>query len=272
MSRAWRAGAQAAFLIFCMVAGSLDASAQGAPAGGFVDRTGHGHRQATALKVQPAERPIEVPFMPGVRLNISREEVLRQEGSGHDARFRSFSGRALEPGKATFAGVKVYGSRFRYGSCPREEFKKRLVFGYEADNYSYLMNPHTGQYDMLRVTLGVRTASHPDYYKHFITTRDHLIKTLGEPDEQGFMVTRKAKAARITPKNLHAPGLKHRAYALAYWRTGGLHVKLTSMPLPPRDGLASVTQIEISTRGFDIEASKRIDTEYDHNLRPLPKR
>ena len=197
--------------------------------------------------------------------------MLRQEGSGHDGRFRSFSGRALEPGLATFTGLKEYGKAHRYASCPREAFKKRLVFGYEADSYAYLMNPHTGQYDMLRITLGVRTASHPDYYKHFITTRDHLIKTLGLPDEQGFMVTHKAKKARITPKNLHAKGLKHRAYALAYWHARGLHIKLTSMPLPPSDGLASVTQIEISTRGFDIEASKRIDTEYDHNLRPLPQ-
>lgn len=270
-SSTWRAGAlTTTLLVFCMIAGSRGAAAQGAPERGFVDRTGHGH--TTAAKPAPIERPVPIPFMSKIRLNLEREEILRQEGDGHETRYRSFSPRALEPGQRVVEGLRTYGKApRRYASCPREAFSRRLVFGYESDTYSYHLNPHTGRYDMLRIGLAVRDTSTPDYYAHFTRVRDHLVKTLGQPDEQGFMVTHKADKAHITPKNLHAPGLKHRAYALAYWHTRGLHVKLTTMPLPPDKGLASVVQIELSTRPFDIEASKAIDSEYEHRLRPFPK-
>jgi hypothetical protein len=221
--------------------------------------------------VAAAPAPVALPFLAERRLNITADAVLEREGPLPDAS-RSYTARAVDPELSVRGDALCFAQRPAVPAVRALDFYHRDVLGYTTNNFSYMLNPHTGVFDRLDISFSVVSSGQPKLYEHFLILRDKLAQVLGPQNAQGLHL-RKGVAGKITRENIDRLLLRQRVIPEAHWRVGALDITLVGMAfVEPYRGSYTVAHLSISANPYDKIARRRDEAvDYDPKLRPLIK-
>jgi len=211
--------------------------------------------------------------MRGIKLNLTRRQVLLQEGPGL-AKKQYRHERYRHPGQRLARGI-VPGHRPDRAGAPSLNFQGRTVFGLRAFQFMYTANPHTGLYDTIGVNMLSRTPDRPDRMRRFHAIRAKLIKRFGKPEWEAFYVHRKLRGKTITRNDMAVnrfvdprPGL-----AFARRRVNGVSFELSTEYGRPLAGTAYVVGLYVWLPSAELNYSKGVHRTLSHFFEtPLPPR
>ncbi len=204
-----------------------------------IDRTGDGfeglaeHSPPTLAqehcvvppKTSLSKDAVAIPFMEGITLNVPRDEVLAQEGSGRlDHHFKEQRQLAIHHDLHERAEALTGTSR---ALVPPLAYIGRYVFGLESERFTYTMNPHTGRYDDLRIALTTRRDA-PQRFRRYHTLRARLSEALGAPIQEELLVRHEDVGEALRPRDMDSSWRSHRVRTRSVWRTKNLGVELVS--------------------------------------------
>lgn len=216
-----------------------------------------------------APAPVALPFLAERQLNITAEAVLEREGPLPEPT-KSYLARPVDPELSVRGDALCSAQRPAVPAVRTLNFYHREVLGYTTNSFRYMLNPHTGVFDRLDISLAVVSRGQPKLYGHFLILRDKLAQVLGPQRAQGLHL-RKGVAGKITRQNIDRLLLRQRVIPEAHWRVGALDITLVGMAfVDPYRGSYTVAQLSISANPYDKLARQRGEAlDYDPELRPL---